>query len=95
MHVSAVFLYLDDSNSFGKLPGVLGHEGEAGRAQILAALVAPTIWLLAEREETLKDDLHLLDLAGALTKAFQSDVRAALAEEDKLGPLLKMLAQHL
>lgn len=94
-HAASVLLAMADSNAFGKLPGVPGLEGVAERAQIAAALVAPTIWLLAEREDTLEDELHLLDLARALTEAFQSDVRAALTEEDKLGPLLKMLAQHL
>jgi hypothetical protein len=59
------------------------------------ALVAPVTWLLAEREDSLEAELHLLDLAHALARAFEADIHAAASDETDLAALLDTLASHL
>lgn len=94
-HAAALLLGMAESNAFGRAPGLPLPDAGDVRADVALALVAPVIWLLADREETLEADVHLLELANALAGAFEDTIRSALSDRDHLAELLRTMANHL
>ena len=94
-HAALLVREMAKSLAFGKMPGLPVPEEVDKQTEVMVALIAPTVWLLAEREQSVEEELRLLDLSSALARAFDADIRSALADDAALAPLLKTLACHL
>ncbi len=79
----------------GTVPGTpLSHSAEAARNADLT-LFATALWLLAEREASLEEDLRVFCLAQALAHTVEGEVLAWLGEERALAAGLDRLAASL
>lgn len=86
---------LKENHIAGRLPGVAIEPSETERKEVDLRLFSIVVWLLAERAETLEEELQLLDMALALTRAYETRVLEAMEESADLDGLLQSLSGHL
>ena len=94
-HAEAVLRVLRDTRVAGGLPGVPAGPQETDRAEVDLRLFAIATWLLAARAGSMEDEIQLLDMALALTRAYEADVLAAFSDRASLATLLQSLSDHL
>jgi propanediol dehydratase small subunit len=70
---------LRDHHVAGGAPGIISDLSETDRAEIDLRLFAIAVWLLADRAETLPEEVQLLDMALAFTRAYEAAVVQAMA----------------
>lgn len=94
-HAAAVLHLLRDARVAGELPGFPSKLSDDERSAIDLRLFAIAIWLLSERAATMEAEVRLLDMALALTRAYEADILASMNDREVLARTLRSLSGHL
>jgi len=94
-HAASILHLLHDAHVIGWLPGLVSDLQELKRTAIDLHLFAIAIWLLSARAATMEEEMQLLDMALALTRALRKEVLASMSDRDTLAKALDSLSGHL
>ncbi len=94
-NAAAMLLELRQLNLARFLPALPFSPAGADARAFDSRLFTYFVWLLAEREDTIENELGLLNMAMALASEFSDEVDACIGDRGELAALMENLANHL
>ena len=94
-HAAAVFINLRRSHVAGRLPGLPISQSKQEQRSIDLKLFAFFVWLLANRADKFEEETRLLEMALALSRAFEDEVLESMDDQPSLAFQIQRLSRHL